>query len=92
MDNFVKIKRIDKLTTAEVARIMQKSDEFVRYGLINNILPFGKAIKLPKSDKYNFFINPKEFWEYIGDITNKENVEIIKKLDRYYMDNGIFIL
>lgn len=90
-NNLIDIKKKNKLTTADVARIMKKSDEFVRYGLINNKFSFGFAIKLPKRDKYNYYINPKKFWEYMGedDISNKENLD---KLDNFYLDEGIFIL
>jgi hypothetical protein len=54
-----------KLTTQQVARIMGKSDEFVRVGLQRGILPFGYAFKLPERKKYSYYINPKQFEEFI---------------------------
>ena len=36
----------NKLTTQKVARILNKSDEFIRVGLQRGLLPFGFAIKL----------------------------------------------
>ncbi len=75
--------KIEKLTTIDVAKILHKSEEFIRYGLVTGALPFGVAIKLPKKKKYNYFINPKQFWEYVGNEKNIENI---------YMEEGIFIL
>ena len=47
----------NKLTTQKVARILNKSDEFIRVGLQRGLLPFGFAIKLPGRKKYNYYIN-----------------------------------
>lgn len=38
-----------KITIQQVARILGKSDEFVRVGLQRGILPFGEAYKLPRT-------------------------------------------
>ena len=65
-----------RLTTQKVARIMQKSDEFVRVGLQRGFLPFGYAVKLPNRHKYTYYINQKQFEEYLGvDPINKEEIE-----------------
>ncbi len=64
-----------RLTTQKVARIMQKSDEFVRVGLQRGFLPFGYAVKLPNRHKYTYYINPKQFEEYLGvDPKSKEEI------------------
>lgn len=54
------------LTIKDVARIIGKSEQFVRQGLIQNILPFGKAYKLQGSSQYTYYINPHQFYEFIG--------------------------
>lgn len=65
-----------RLTTQKVARIMQKSDEFVRVGLQRGFLPFGYAVKLPNRHKYTYYINQKQFEEYLGvDPIYKEEIE-----------------
>ncbi len=63
----------DKLTTAKVARILKKSDEFIRVCLQKGLFPFGYAVKLPGRKKYNYYINTEEFNKYIGNnVQNKE--------------------
>lgn len=52
------------ITVKEAARIMGKSQQFVRIGIQRGILPFGKAVKM--SSIWTYHISPKEFWEYIG--------------------------
>lgn len=64
-----------RLTTQKVARILGKSDEFVRVGLQRGFLPFGYAVKLPNRHKYTYYINPKQFENYLGaDPTYKEEI------------------
>ncbi|SHH86164.1 hypothetical protein [Desulfosporosinus lacus] len=52
------------LTIHEAAKIMGKSDQFVRIGLQRGILPFGSAVKL--STKWTYYISPSRFYEYVG--------------------------
>lgn len=49
----------------EAARIMHKSPQFVRVGIQQGILPFGRAIKVSEN-RWNYHISRKEFEEYIG--------------------------
>ena len=53
-----------RIKVSDAARIMGVSDEFVRLGLIRQQLPFGTAIK--KGTRYNYYISPKLFEEYVG--------------------------
>ena len=55
---------VRNITVKEAARIMGKSQQFVRIGIQRGILPFGKAVKM--SSIWTYHISPKEFWEYIG--------------------------
>lgn len=55
-----------RVTVSEVAKILGKSEQFVRIGLQRNILPFGVAVKT--SSKYSYHISPKLLKEYIGEI------------------------
>lgn len=62
----------ENITVKRVAEIMGKSQQFIRIGLQEGILPFGKAMKL--STQWTYHISPKLFYEYIGEY--KEIVEI----------------
>lgn len=53
-----------KLTVAQTARLMNKSEQFIRVGLQRGILPFGYAVKT--STKWNYFISPLKFTESTG--------------------------
>jgi len=61
------------MTIKEVARLLGKSEMFVRVGLQRNILPFGTAIKLPERERYSYHIPPNLVYEYLGikDIQNE---------------------
>lgn len=50
----------------EAAKIMKKDQQFIRQGIIMGILPFGIAYKKKGSSHYDYYISPKEFWEYTG--------------------------
>lgn len=52
------------ISIKEAANKMGKSEQFVRVGLQRGLLPFGVAVKL--SSKYTYYINPKQFNDYIG--------------------------
>ena len=55
-----------KITVKEAARLMGKSEMFVRMGLRNGTFKFGIAQKMPNSSKYTYYICPKQFYEYLG--------------------------
>lgn len=46
------------------ARLMQKSDQFIRIGLQRNLLPFGTAVKV--GNRYNYHISAAKFCDYMG--------------------------
>lgn len=48
------------------ADMLGKSEQFIRIGLQQGILPFGKAVKL--SSKYSYHISQKLLEEYIGSL------------------------
>lgn len=50
----------------EAARMMGKSEMFVRIGLQRGILTFGVATKMPNTTKYSYHISPKLFNDYLG--------------------------
>jgi hypothetical protein len=54
-----------KITVEEAASLMGKSKMFVRIGLRNKTLPFGFAVMM-ESGRWSYYINPKQFYEYIG--------------------------
>lgn len=56
---------IKKITTADAARCLGKSKQFVRIGLQRGLLPFGNAVP-GVGGSYNYYINPAKFREYVG--------------------------
>lgn len=66
----------DNMTVKEVAKIMDKSEMFVRIGLRENRFPFGSAVK--GSSTWSYHISRRAFERYMnGDIT-VNNDEIVK--------------
>ena len=62
-----------KLSIKEVAKEMNKSEQFVRVGLQNGVFPFGTAVKL--SNRYSYHISPQKFYEYMGkEYQNEEEI------------------
>ena len=57
--------RDTSMTVQEAARLMNKSQDFIRIGLQRNILPFGYAIKTGK-ERYSYFISRSKFEEATG--------------------------
>ena len=53
------------MTVKEAARLMKKSESFIRIGLQRNILPFGYAVKTGES-RYSYFISREKFIEATG--------------------------
>lgn len=52
------------ISVSEAARILGKSEQFVRIGLQRNILPIGTAVQM--SSKWTYHISPKLLAEYVG--------------------------
>ena len=55
-----------------VARVMRKDPNYVRQGIIQGILPFGAAFKKEGSTQYDYYISPRQLWEYTGYIYKGE--------------------
>lgn len=55
-----------KITIAEAAEIMGVSQQFVRIGLQRGLLPFGFAVSMSGGKRFTYYINPKDFEEYLG--------------------------
>lgn len=62
----------------EVAKLMGKSEQFVRIGLQRGLLPIGTAIKT--GTKYSYYISPKLLEEYIGRINKEDEKNEIKNV------------
>ena len=54
------------VSVRDAARIMHKSESFVRIGLQREKLPIGTAIKI--SSKYTYHISPKLLRDYMGNV------------------------
>lgn len=62
------------IKVSEVAKLMGKSEQFVRIGLQRGLLPIGTAIKT--GSKYSYYISPKLLEEYIGKDKKENEIEI----------------
>lgn len=55
-----------KVTVAEAARRMGKSQLFVREAMKRDLLPIGTALQLPGSTKWTFHISPAKLDAYLN--------------------------
>lgn len=62
------------IKVSEVAKLMGKSEQFIRIGLQRGLLPIGTAIKT--GSKYSYYISPKLLEEYIGKDKKENEIEI----------------
>ena len=53
-----------EISVKDAAKLMGKSEQFVRIGLQRGLLPIGQAIKM--SSMYTYYISPKLFYEFTG--------------------------
>lgn len=56
--------QVSNIKVSDAARILGKSEQFVRVGLQRNILPIGTAVQM--SSKWTYHISPKLLEEYTG--------------------------
>lgn len=56
----------ENVPVAVAARVMKKDQQFIRQGIIQNILPFGVAFKKEGSNQYDYYISPFKFWQFTG--------------------------
>lgn len=54
------------ISVAMAAKIMGKDQQYIRQGMIQGILPIGKAFKKQGSRQYDYYISPKLFYEFTG--------------------------
>jgi hypothetical protein len=52
------------ISVSEAAERMGKSEQFIRIGLQQQVLPIGVAVKM--SSKWTYHISPKLLDEYVG--------------------------
>lgn len=65
------------LNLAIAAALMGKSEQFVRIGLQQGVLPFGVAVK--NKTRYSYYISPEKFRSFLG-ITDKEYAERVRTM------------
>lgn len=55
-----------KITIAEASRVMGKSQQYIRLCLQSGDFKFGIATKRKGSTKWDYYISPKLFYDYVG--------------------------
>lgn len=53
------------ISIKETAKLMGKSEQFIRVGLQNKIFPFGVAMRMPNRKNYTYYIAPNALYEYL---------------------------
>jgi hypothetical protein len=53
------------IKVSDAAKILGKSEQFVRIGLQRKLLPIGTAVQM--SSKWTYHISPKLLKEYVGE-------------------------
>lgn len=66
------------IKVSDAARVLGKSEQFVRIGLQRNLLPIGTAVQM--SSKWTYHISPKLLKEYAGVSFNENERMVSKKL------------
>jgi len=54
------------ISIQEASKIMGKSEQFIRQGIIDGFLPIGIAFKRNGSSHYSYYIIPKKLYEFTG--------------------------
>lgn len=52
------------MKVSECAKLLGKSEQFVRVGLQHGVLPFGVAVKM--SSKWTYLISEAKVYDYLG--------------------------
>ena len=72
----------NRLSVEEAAALMGVSQQFVRVGMQQGILPWGYAVRV-SGKRYSYFISPKKFTEHTGidvpEQVKEENYEALKE-------------
>ena len=56
----------ENIPVTVAAKIMKKDQQFIRWGMVQGILPIGTAMKKEGSNHYDYYISPRLFWEFTG--------------------------
>ena len=71
------------ISIKEAARIMSKSEQFVRVGFQRGTLSFGIAQIMPKSHRYSYYISPKLFYNFVDRNQKDKFTNYYKNIDKY---------
>lgn len=55
-----------KISISQAAKLIGKSELFVREGMRRELLPIGTAMQMPGSTKWTFVISPSMLAAYLG--------------------------
>lgn len=56
----------EKITIKMASEMLGKSQPFVRTAMQRNLINIGVCVKKSGSRRYDYYINPKLFYEYLG--------------------------
>lgn len=55
-----------RISTAETAKALQMDPQTVRVLIQQELVPWGKAVKMPGSTRYMYLISPADFYRATG--------------------------
>ena len=70
---------IDKISIPEAAKILNKSELFVRIAMQREAIDIGSALIMPGSTKYSYFVSPSRLAKEKG-ITVEEVFERVREI------------
>ena len=56
----------ENVPVSVAAKVMKKTPQYIRQGIVQGILDFGVAVKHEGNCNYDYYISPKKFWEATG--------------------------
>ena len=60
------------ITIKEASKLIGKSEQFIRQGIIEGYLPIGVAFKRGNSSHYSYYISAKKLYDFTGYLHNPE--------------------
>ena len=83
---------LKQIKVKDAAKIMGKSEQYVRIGLQRKLLPFGSAVKMGRHN-YTYHISPYLFEQYMGSIDFESGYDELdpdkgKELKKFYFVYG----
>ena len=68
VDEIILREGLRNVPVAEAARIMDKSQQFIRVALQRQLVPFGFAVRMP-GGKWSYYISPRKLYDFLKGVS-----------------------